>query len=64
MADRKKRERKLNILSDKSSFGYVEAFKALRTNISYLMNNENRGRVLMITSSIPGQGKSTGSSDR
>ena len=58
MANRKKRERRLNILSDNSSFGYVEAFKALRTNISYLLSNESRGHVLMITSSIPGEGKS------
>lgn len=58
MATRKKVERKLNVLSDKSSFGYVEAFKALRTNISYLLNEGSGGHVLMITSSIPGEGKS------
>ena len=39
MATKKKSERKLNVLSEKSSFGYVEAFKALRTNISYLLND-------------------------
>ena len=58
MEQRKKVERKLNVLSEKSSFGYVEAFKALRTNISYLLNDNSRGHVLMITSSIPGEGKS------
>lgn len=56
---RKKTERRLNILSDQSSFGYVEAFKALRTNISYLTASDTgRGQILMITSSIPGEGKS------
>ena len=58
MATKKKSERKLNVLSEKSSFGYVEAFKALRTNISYLLNDTGRGHVLMITSGIPGEGKS------
>lgn len=58
MAAKNKSERKLNILSEQSSFGYVEAFKALRTNISYMLDNTSRGHVLMITSSIPGEGKS------
>jgi capsular exopolysaccharide synthesis family protein len=48
----------LNVLSEKSSFGYVEAFKALRTNLTYLLQDHGRGHVLMITSSIPGEGKS------
>lgn len=51
-------ERKLTVLSPKSSFGYVEAFKALRTNLTYLLPDTNRGHVIMVTSSIPGEGKS------
>lgn len=58
MANKKHTERKLNVLSDKSSFGYVEAFKALRKNMTYLLQDHGRGHVLMITSSIPGEGKS------
>ena len=58
MANRKHTDRKLTVLSEKSSFGYVEAFKALRTNIQYLLPDTGRGHVLMITSSIPGEGKS------
>lgn len=58
MANRKHTERKLTVLSEKSSFGYVEAFKALRTNMTYLLENNGRGHVIMITSSIPGEGKS------
>ncbi len=58
MANKKHRERKLTVLSPKSSFGYVEAFKALRTNMTYLLTDSDRGHVIMITSSIPGEGKS------
>ena len=58
MTNRKHTERKLTVLSAKSSFGYVEAFKALRTNMTYLLEDTGRGHVIMITSSIPGEGKS------
>lgn len=58
MTNRKHTERKLTVLSSKSSFGYVEAFKALRTNMTYLLEENKRGHVIMITSSIPGEGKS------
>ena len=58
MANKKHTDRKLTVLSEKSSFGYVEAFKALRANIQYLLPDTGRGHVLMITSSIPGEGKS------
>ncbi len=58
MANRKHTERKLKVLSSKSSFGYIEAFKALRTNMTYLLEETGRGHVIMITSSIPGEGKS------
>lgn len=51
-------ERHLNVISEKSSFGYVEAFKELRTNMKYLLQEHGRGHVVMITSSIPGEGKS------
>ncbi|MBR2067513.1 MAG: CpsD/CapB family tyrosine-protein kinase [Solobacterium sp.] len=51
--------RQLNIIDEKSSFAYVEAYKTLRANIQYVHNNNSgRGNVLMITSSIPGEGKS------
>lgn len=58
MAGKKHKERKLTVLSSKSSFGYVEAYKALRTNMTYLLEDTERGHVIMITSSIPGEGKS------
>ena len=50
--------RKLTALNEKSSFGYVEAFKSLRTNINHLLRESNKGHVLMVTSSMPGEGKS------
>ncbi len=51
-------KRKLTVTSDNSSFGFVEAYKAVRANISYLLPPKDKGYVLMITSSIPGEGKS------
>ncbi len=50
--------RQLNVINENSSFGYVEAYKALRANIQYLLPDTGRGHVLMVTSSIPGEGKS------
>ena len=58
MASRKHTDRKLTVLSEKSSFGFVEAFKALRTNMTYLLPDTGNGHIIMITSSIPGEGKS------
>ena len=58
MAGKKHTDRKLTVLSSKSSFGYVEAYKALRTNMTYLLEETGSGHVIMITSSIPGEGKS------
>ena len=58
MTTRKQSERKLTVLSTNSSFGYIEAFKALRTNMTYLLGDTGRGHVIMVTSSIPGEGKS------
>jgi len=50
--------RNLKMMSTESSFGYVEAHKALRTNISYLLPDTGKGHVIMITSAVPGEGKS------
>lgn len=55
---KKKMIRQLNVLNDKSSFGYVEAYKALRANLQYIMPDSGRGHIIMVTSSIPGEGKS------
>lgn len=51
-------ENKLEIVSDKSSFAYVEAYKTLRTNMNFIFRN-NKYKKLVVTSSIPGEGKSS-----
>ena len=51
-------ENKLEIVSDKSPFAYVEAYKTLRTNLNFIFRN-NKYKKLVVTSSIPGEGKSS-----
>lgn len=55
----KRRERKLRLItSGDAPFGFVEAFKSLRTNIDFLSSTNNYHTIL-ITSSGPWDGKST-----
>ena len=52
-------KRSLRIVSASSSFGYIEAYKALRTNLSYVMEaGGQHSKIVMITSSVPVEGKS------
>ena len=51
-------ENKLEIASDKPPFAYVEAYKTLRTNMNFIFRN-NKYKKLVVTSSIPGEGKSS-----
>ena len=51
-------DRELRIISDSSSFGFKEAYWALRTNLSYVIESSQCGHVIMITSSIPAEAKS------
>ena len=51
-------ENKLEIVSDKSPFAYVEAYKTLRTNMNFIFRN-NKYKKLVVTSSIPVEGKSS-----
>ena len=51
-------ENQLEIVSDKSPFAYVEAYKTLRTNMNFIFRN-NKYKKLVVTSSIPGEGKSS-----
>ncbi len=46
------------ILSDKSSFGYAEAFKHLRTNFDFV-SSAKKHKVIMMASSLAGEGKTT-----
>lgn len=49
--------RKLQIVSKNAPFQYVEAYKTLRTNINFMLAG-NDYKKLLVTSSIPGEGKS------
>lgn len=50
------------LIVDNAPFEYVEAFKELRTNLNFLASRskaEGKGCKILVTSSIPGEGKST-----
>lgn len=53
----KEQEREI-ILTDESSFHVKEAYKATRTNIMFSLTNKGCKRIV-VTSSFPGEGKST-----
>lgn len=44
--------------NDKVSFMLVEQFRSLRTQLHYLHNNDSKGRVTLLASSVAGEGKS------
>lgn len=46
------------VLSDKSSFAYAEAFKTLRANVEFIAATE-KSKVLMTISTLAGEGKTT-----
>lgn len=46
------------IISKKSPFSFVEAYKSMRTNLQFASVN-NQYKKIIVTSSIPGEGKST-----
>lgn len=50
------------LIVDDAPFEYVEAFKELRTNLNFLASRskaEGKGCKILVTSSVPGEGKST-----
>lgn len=55
---KKKEQRQVTILNHQQSQEYLEALRAVRTRVERWMENEHK-KTLMITSSIPGEGKST-----
>ena len=48
---------KLNLVGPNAPFQYVEAYKSLRTNLSFL-SGTSQCKVIMVTSSVPEEGKS------
>lgn len=54
------RKRINTLLSNNSSFATTEAYKAIRTNIIFTLGTEHSGcKKIIITSAIPGEGKTT-----
>lgn len=51
-------EERRNLLSSKSDFFVREAYKALRTNVSFALTDEEKCNVIVVTSSMQGEGKS------
>ena len=51
-------DRELRIMSDSTSFGFREAYRALRTNLNYVIESNKLGHVIMVTSSVPAEAKS------
>lgn len=47
------------VLNDESRFATVETYKSIRTNIMFSMPRTDKGKVIAVTSSIPGEGKTT-----
>lgn len=61
--DNKRREDKIseerkNLLTPRSDFFVREAYKALRTNVSFALEGEENCKVIVVTSSLQGEGKS------
>lgn len=52
------KKRSFHIVADSASFAYVESYKALRTNLNYVLQMDGHSKTVMITSSIPSEGKS------
>ena len=51
-------EERRNLLSAKSDFFVREAYKTLRTNVSFALTDEEKCHVIVVTSSLQGEGKS------
>jgi len=51
-------EERGNLLSAKSNFFVREAYKTLRTNVSFALADEEKCKVIVVTSSLQGEGKS------
>ena len=51
-------EERRNLLSPKSDFFVREAYKTLRTNVSFALADEEKCHIIIVTSSHQGEGKS------
>ncbi len=48
-----------HILSENSGFNTIETYKSIRTNIMFSLPKAENGKVIAVTSAVPGDGKST-----
>ena len=51
-------EERRHLLTPESDFFIREAYKTLRTNVSFALPGEEGGKVIVVTSSLQGEGKS------
>jgi len=51
--------RKASVLADDTSFEIKEAYNSVRTNIMFSLPNDDKCKVIIITSPSPGEGKTT-----
>ena len=51
-------EERRNLLSPQSDFFIREAYKTLRTNVSFSLSDEDKSKVVVVTSALQGEGKS------
>lgn len=47
------------IINDNTDFDTVETYKAIRTNIMFSVPKQDKGKVIVVTSASPGEGKTT-----
>lgn len=47
------------VLNDRTDFDTIETYKSIRTNIMFSMPKTEGGKIIAITSSVPGEGKTT-----
>ena len=48
-----------NVINEKTDFDTVETYKSIRTNIMFSAPKQETGKVIVITSALPGEGKTT-----
>lgn len=57
------RQERSRLLTEEHDFYIVEAYKSLRTNVMFSLTGESASKVILVTSSMQGEGKSTTSAN-
>lgn len=52
------KKREIKLITKDAPFQFIESYKSLRTNLNFVSVNSNN-KIIILTSSIPGEGKST-----